>query len=48
MQRLINDLLKFSRIGRVTSDFTDVNLGAVVSAAAEANDDALRTRGRVG
>jgi light-regulated signal transduction histidine kinase (bacteriophytochrome) len=41
MQRLINDLLKFSRIGRVTSDFTDVNLGAVVAAAAEANDDAL-------
>jgi len=41
MQRLINDLLKFSRIGRVTSDFTDVNLGAVVAAAAEASDDAL-------
>jgi signal transduction histidine kinase len=41
MQRLINDLLKFSRIGRVTSDFSDVDLGAVVAAAAEANDDAL-------
>jgi signal transduction histidine kinase len=48
MQRLINDLLKFSRIGRATSDFTDVNLGAVVSAAADANDDALaRTNGTV-
>ncbi|HZD98332.1 MAG TPA: ATP-binding protein [Micromonosporaceae bacterium] len=41
MQRLINDLLKFSRIGRVTSDFTDVDLGAIVAAAADANDDAL-------
>ena len=41
MQRLINDLLSFSRIGRVTSAFTDVDLGAVVAAATEANDDAL-------
>ena len=48
MQRLINDLLKFSRIGRVTSDFTDVNLGAVVAAAAEANDDAAGPSGRHG
>jgi len=48
MQRLINDLLKFSRIGRVTSDFTDVNLGAVMAAAADTNDDALaRTNGTV-
>jgi signal transduction histidine kinase len=45
MQRLINDLLKFSRIGRVTSDFTDVNLGAVVAAATEANDDGLTRAG---
>jgi signal transduction histidine kinase len=45
MQRLINDLLKFSRIGRVTSDFAEVNLGAVVAAAAEANDDALARAG---
>jgi light-regulated signal transduction histidine kinase (bacteriophytochrome) len=41
MQRLINDLLAFSRIGRVTTDFTDVDLGAVVAAATVANDDFL-------
>jgi len=31
MQRLINDLLSFSRIGRVTTGFTDVDLGRVVA-----------------
>jgi signal transduction histidine kinase len=31
MQRLINDLLAFSRIGRVTSGFTDVDLDRVVA-----------------
>jgi light-regulated signal transduction histidine kinase (bacteriophytochrome) len=31
MQRLINDLLAFSRIGRVTSGFTDVDLNRVVA-----------------
>jgi signal transduction histidine kinase len=30
MQRLINDLLAFSRIGRVTAGFTDVDLNRVV------------------
>ncbi len=34
MQQLINDLLAFSRVGRATSDFTDVALDAVVAAAA--------------
>ncbi|NJC70812.1 HAMP domain-containing protein [Planosporangium thailandense] len=34
MQRLINDLLAFSRIGRITSGFTDVDLDRVVSEAA--------------
>jgi light-regulated signal transduction histidine kinase (bacteriophytochrome) len=31
MQRLINDLLAFSRIGRLTSGFTDVDLNRVLS-----------------
>jgi hypothetical protein len=35
MQRLINDLLAFSRVGRTTSGFTTVPLGEVVAAAAE-------------
>ena len=34
MQQLINDLLAFSRVGRTTSDFTDVSLDNVVAAAA--------------
>jgi signal transduction histidine kinase len=34
MQRLINDLLSFSRIGRVTSNFTDLDLNQVVAGAA--------------
>jgi signal transduction histidine kinase len=48
MQRLINDLLAFSRIGRVSNEFTDVDLGEVVAAATAANDEALaRTRAEV-
>lgn len=31
MQRLINDLLAFSRIGRLTAGFTDVDLNAVMT-----------------
>jgi light-regulated signal transduction histidine kinase (bacteriophytochrome) len=34
MQRLINDLLAFSRIGRLTNGFTDVDLNKVVLDAA--------------
>ncbi len=34
MQRLINDLLAFSRIGRLTAGFVDVDLGAVLTEAA--------------
>jgi signal transduction histidine kinase len=34
MQRLINDLLAFSRIGRITSGFTEVDLEKVVADAA--------------
>jgi signal transduction histidine kinase len=36
MQRLINDLLKFSRIGRVTSEFADVDLNSVIASVAAA------------
>jgi signal transduction histidine kinase len=34
MQRLINDLLAFSRIGRITNGFTDVDLNRLVADAA--------------
>jgi light-regulated signal transduction histidine kinase (bacteriophytochrome)/HAMP domain-containing protein len=34
MQRLINDLLAFSRIGRITNGFTEVDLESVVTEAA--------------
>jgi signal transduction histidine kinase len=34
MQRLINDLLAFSRIGRITAGFTDVDLNKIVADAA--------------
>jgi signal transduction histidine kinase len=45
MQRLINDLLAFSRIGRLTSGFTDVDLNRVLTEVtsqleARAGDDA--------
>jgi light-regulated signal transduction histidine kinase (bacteriophytochrome) len=43
MQRLINDLLAFSRIGRVTSGFTDVDLDRVMSDTV-AGLDAMRER----
>jgi signal transduction histidine kinase len=33
MQQLINDLLSFSRVGRVTSGFTDVDLSAALAQA---------------
>jgi signal transduction histidine kinase len=48
MQRLINDLLAFSRIGRLTAGFTDVDLNRVLTEVASqlearAGDDATIT-----
>ncbi len=45
MQRLINDLLKFSRIGRATSEFTSVDLNAVVAAVASATQTTVQATG---
>jgi signal transduction histidine kinase len=45
MQRLINDLLAFSRIGRLTSGFTDVDLDAVVREAVAQREAALTETG---
>jgi len=39
LQRLINDLLAFSRIGRVTTGFTDVDLARIVAAQADARSE---------
>ncbi len=48
MQRLINDLLAFSRIGRVTSGFTDVDLNAVLEETVSQHEAVLeRTGGEV-
>src|SRR2546423_5808434 len=45
MQRLINDLLAFSRIGRLTNGFTDVDLDAVVREAVDQREVALAETG---
>jgi signal transduction histidine kinase len=45
MQRLINDLLRFSRIGRVTAEFTEVDLNDVVASAAEASRSTVDATG---
>jgi signal transduction histidine kinase len=45
MQRLINDLLAFSRIGRLTSGFTDVDLNTVVRDAVEQRETDLTAAG---
>ncbi|MEJ3746017.1 ATP-binding protein [Actinomycetes bacterium KLBMP 9797] len=42
MQRLINDLLAFSRIGRVTSGFSEVDLDAVMTEVSSQLDAARR------
>jgi signal transduction histidine kinase len=45
MQRLINDLLAFSRIGRITSGFADVDLDQVVREAVNQREAALEATG---
>jgi signal transduction histidine kinase len=45
MQRLINDLLAFSRIGRLTAGFTDVDLDAVVREAVNQREAVLEEMG---
>jgi signal transduction histidine kinase len=45
MQRLINDLLAFSRIGRLTNGFTDIDLDAAVRAAMDQNEADLAATG---
>jgi signal transduction histidine kinase len=45
MQRLINDLLAFSRIGRSTTGFADVNLGRLVDEAIATLDATLEKAG---
>jgi signal transduction histidine kinase len=45
MQRLINDLLAFSRIGRTTSAFTEVDLDQVVADAVSQLDPTLEAAG---
>jgi light-regulated signal transduction histidine kinase (bacteriophytochrome) len=45
MQRLINDLLAFSRIGRLTSGFSDVDLDAVVREAVDQRETELAETG---
>ncbi len=45
MQRLINDLLAFSRIGRLTNAFSDLDLAAVVRAAVEQSEAELAASG---
>ncbi|GGM32036.1 histidine kinase [Micromonospora sonchi] len=40
MQRLINDLLAFSRIGRITAGFTDVDLNRLMAEVAEQTEPA--------
>ncbi len=45
MQRLINDLLAFSRIGRLTNGFTDVNLDTLVRDAVDQREPELAATG---
>jgi signal transduction histidine kinase len=48
MQRLINDLLAFSRIGRVTAGFSDVDLNAIMEETVSQNENTLeRTGGEI-
>ena len=46
MQRLINDLLAFSRIGRLTTGFVEVDLNRVMADVAGQTEAAPAVRGR--
>ena len=46
MQRLINDLLAFSRIGRLTTGFTEVDLNKVMGDVAGQTEAARAVRRR--
>jgi signal transduction histidine kinase len=45
MQRLINDLLAFSRIGRLTSGFAEVDLNALVARCVNQQEESLTRTG---
>jgi signal transduction histidine kinase len=45
MQRLINDLLAFSRIGRLTNGFTDVDLNVLVRDAVDQRESDIEATG---
>jgi signal transduction histidine kinase len=45
MQRLINDLLAFSRIGRVTSGFTDIDMNALMADTVDQMDSVRERAG---
>ncbi|GGB97202.1 sensor histidine kinase [Cellulomonas carbonis] len=45
MQRLINDLLSFSRVGRIGGELSDVDMGAVLDRVTEVLDEVVESTG---